>query len=421
MVQIPFSNSHFNLDASGLAGLFGGEEAISAMATLHVYEGRRWLGWYNSPGAYQIAQRYGRLATSRFWDGLFPGVATDPGTLFGVDGLKGPMYKCPESGTTIAQTGHIGALFAKACQQTQGLQITGRITTPAEVTVADLTHTPAFEMHPKGIRSYSGLLATIPIVSSAAAAGACAYFGDWISFAMISLGIITHGLACSVIGAGKFTFTHPRPSEGAPSGNGVLLSDRGVIVLKGEEAAVNAITRGQFSLRFASEPEYKNIRSCVVLLTAQFIAQLLLIPQGTLFGQTMFVGSLAISWAYNGYLSSVDKEEMQMKILMQNVLQNPPKDKYLLGTRTSMAVFVALALDNADPATVLREIIPNDTKVWRQWREVVAQRIATKEKLLRLDLSDFGLCEFNDKESKLLETLCADTRSAYEGFLQYRM
>ncbi|KAH7923619.1 hypothetical protein BV22DRAFT_569599 [Leucogyrophana mollusca] len=416
MAWTPFRGSHFNLDTSGIAGLFGGEETVSAMATLHVFEGRRWLGWYNSPGAYLVAERYERLATSRFWDGLFHGVTTDPGTLFGVDALKGPAYKCTVSGTSIPQTGHVGALFAKACKETPGLQISGRITSPVEVTTVTLSHVPAFEMNPKRQRNHSGLLASIPIASSIAACFACASFGDWYSFAMILVGIISNGLACSVIGSGKFTFTHPRPAQGSPAGDGVMFTDRGVIVVKGEEAAVNAITRGQFSLRFASEPEYANIRSCVTLLTAQFIAQLLLIPQGTLFGQAMFLGSLGISWAYNAHLSPVDKEDIQMNILMSNVLNNPQKNKFVLGTRTSMAIFATLALNPADPATLLKDIIPNDTRVWRKWREMVSQRVQTKEKL-HFDSSDPVLCDFNDEESKLFRALCLDTQAAYEGFL----
>ncbi|KIK21853.1 hypothetical protein PISMIDRAFT_103302, partial [Pisolithus microcarpus 441] len=74
----PLDDAHFTLDTSGVAGVFGGEEAVSAMATVHVYQYRKWLGWYNSPGSYEIAKRYGRLATSKFFDGLFPGVHTDP-------------------------------------------------------------------------------------------------------------------------------------------------------------------------------------------------------------------------------------------------------------------------------------------------------------------------------------------------------
>ncbi|EGO20228.1 hypothetical protein SERLADRAFT_400382 [Serpula lacrymans var. lacrymans S7.9] len=72
MPPIPLQHSDFTLDASGVAGFFGGDEAISAMATVHMYESRKWLGWYNSPGSYTVAKRYGQLANSRFWDGLFP-------------------------------------------------------------------------------------------------------------------------------------------------------------------------------------------------------------------------------------------------------------------------------------------------------------------------------------------------------------
>ena len=68
--EIPLSTSDLNLDISGVAGFFGGDVAVSAMGTVHVYQRRKWLGWYNSPGSYEIAKRYGQLGTSRFWDGL---------------------------------------------------------------------------------------------------------------------------------------------------------------------------------------------------------------------------------------------------------------------------------------------------------------------------------------------------------------
>ncbi|OBZ66307.1 hypothetical protein A0H81_13874 [Grifola frondosa] len=86
----PSAKLSVTLDSSGVAGFFGGDEAVSAMATVHVYGGRKWLGWYNSPGSYEIAKRYGQLANSRFWDGLFPGINVDPAQLFELDGYKGP-------------------------------------------------------------------------------------------------------------------------------------------------------------------------------------------------------------------------------------------------------------------------------------------------------------------------------------------
>ena len=95
--EIPLKSSTINLDISGVAGFFGGDVAVSAMATVHVYQGRKWLGWYNSPGSYEIAKRYGQLGRARFWDGLYPGINVDPAVLFELDGLYGPKYRAVHS------------------------------------------------------------------------------------------------------------------------------------------------------------------------------------------------------------------------------------------------------------------------------------------------------------------------------------
>ncbi|KAH7922978.1 hypothetical protein BV22DRAFT_1036887 [Leucogyrophana mollusca] len=417
-ISLPLENSHFTLDTSGVAGFFGGDEAVSAMATVHVYEGRRWLGWYNSPGAYEIGKRYGRLANSRFWDGLFPGVNTDPATLFELDGLKGPKYRAAQSGTIIPQTSHLGALFARECEARSAEKVQGRTTTPVGVTIVGLSHVPEFVMNPKRLRTYSGLVASIPITVSIGTCIICGLFEDWYCFTMILLGIVSSGISCFVIGSGKFTFDHPRPAAGAPKGDGVMFTESEVIILKGEEAAVNTVTRGKFSLRFSSEPVYRNIGWCSMLLTIQFVAQLLLIPQGTLFGQLMFVASLGVSWGYNSYLSSLDKEKIQREILMKHVLLNPPMKKYMLGTRSAMAVFVLLVLEPAEPLQLLDEFVPNETRVWRKWKDTVVQRVATKEKL-HFEASDSDIEGFTGEEKKLLGTLFSDTQGAYDGYVYH--
>ncbi|KAG1788881.1 uncharacterized protein HD556DRAFT_1496114 [Suillus plorans] len=145
--------------------------------------------------------------------------------------------------------------------------------------------------------------------------------------------------------SGKFTFSHPIPAPGTPRGDGLLLADNNIIVLLGQEGAVNSIARGKFSLNFDSETEYRNIGICSSILTMQCIAQLLLIPQATLFGQIMLLASLAVSWAYTPWLSSFDKSEIQRRLLVDVVLKRPLMTKYMLGTRTTMAVFVLLALN----------------------------------------------------------------------------
>jgi hypothetical protein len=56
-----------------------------------------------------------------------------------------------------------------------------------------------------------------------------------------------------------------------------------------------------------------------MLFFLQFIMQLLLIPQGNLGGQLMFLASFAIVWANNCVHGSIDKEAVQMDLLRQSI------------------------------------------------------------------------------------------------------
>ncbi|KAI0747797.1 hypothetical protein C8Q80DRAFT_1168534 [Daedaleopsis nitida] len=428
--EIPLKDSDLNLDISGVAGFFGGDVAVSAMATVHVYQGRRWLGWYNSPGSYEIAKRYGQLGRSRFWDGLYPGINVDPAVLFELDGSNGPKYRAVHSGTVIGKTGHLAHLFLQECKQihvprAHELPYT-RVTTPFCVTVAELSHEPACEMHPRLVRDSTSPLALIPISASLLTAAACAVYRDWFSFSMIVLGMVSSGLSCYVVGTGTFTFSHPAPAPGAPRGDGVLEGKDEIVVLKGPEGAVNPITRGYFSLQYSSEPEYHNIGICSMLLTIQFLAQLLIVPQGEIFGQIMFLSSLAVSWCYNSYLSSLDKESIQRRILFQQVLNSPVMRKYKLGTRTIMAVFVLLVLSPADDQslrTILDDLLPNETRVWRLWKDTVLHKIrslADSDKAgpypFRFDEEMSASEGFEVNDRVLLSTLYQDAVTAYTAY-----
>ena len=182
---LPLDQPNFTLDTSGVAGVFSGNEAVSAMATVHVYENRRWLGWNITPGSYQIAKRYGLLAKSRFFDDFFPGVHTDPATLFELDGWKGPKFRAAHSGAIIEETSHLAALFVKECASQEGQVVEGRKTQVIGVTIAELDHAPAPQMYPKRINAYSPVFASIPIAISIGTCVACGIFEDWYSFSLI--------------------------------------------------------------------------------------------------------------------------------------------------------------------------------------------------------------------------------------------
>ncbi|KAG6332854.1 hypothetical protein ID866_6239 [Astraeus odoratus] len=388
------------------------------MGTIPLYKDRKWQGWYNSPGSYEIAKRYGGLAKSSIFDGLFPGGRTEPATLFGMDGRKGPRFGAAHSGTVIEETGHLAALFMKKCVELASVEIIGRETQKVGITIAELNHLPPFEVPLKRERSYSPIFASVPIVVSICTCLTCALVRDWYCFSMILLGILVSGASCLVIGSGELLFTHPQPAQGSPPGDGILTSEKEIVFLKGDESAVNSITRGRFALRFSSNPNYHDIGWCSVLLMIQFLAQLIFIPQGTLFGQFMFVTSLAVSWGYNIWLSSLDKESIQKDILMEDILKEPKLTRYVLCTRTSMAVFVLLVARPEKPERFMEDLLPNDTRVWAKWKANVIERLREGEKL-EFHSEDWNDMTLSDEERCLLETLYKDAQSAYDGFAEY--
>ncbi|KAI1797110.1 hypothetical protein LXA43DRAFT_502828 [Ganoderma leucocontextum] len=474
--------SSFTLDSSGVAGFFGGESAVSGMATVNLFKYRRWGGWYNTPGSYEIAKQYGRLANSRFWEGLFPGGTHNPAQLFGLDGKAGPEFLAARSGSSFSRTGHLAYLIARKAQRMHGQRDDdGRTTTPASVTVIDLDSTPPERLEPSLRWSGTRLLAIIPIAASVGACIMCALLWDWFCFASIALGIMASGSACFVLGSGKLTFKHHIPAKGAPPGDGILKDDSGVVLLRGQEGAVNSLTRGRFFLRYhpsdgtpsqaqalaqadtlrkgsvdkgrteaielpalpearspagaaaqlnprmppEGQPRNIFIGLCSILLTGQFLTQLLLIPQGSLLGQIMFVASLATSWAYNTYLSSIDREDIQTEILVDDVLRlkRDSTRKFEFGTWTAMSVFACLALQPSEPLRnprrLLDGLIPNDTEVWELWKAAVVQKLVKLEPL-KFTASDWAVTGLEDEERELLQTLLKDAEVAYDVWSRWR-
>lgn len=427
-LQIPFHGSPFSLDSAGVAGFFGGDETLSAMGTVHLYRGRRWLGWYNSPGSYTVAKRYGQLANSRFWDGLFPGPNSEPAETFGLDGKAGPRYVASLSGTDMT-TGHLGYLTIQTSKEVKDMAVQGKASTetlPASVTVIRVGE--VMDMDEVGMMStHHALLATIPITISVMTCFSCAIFDDWYAFSLILLGIVSSGITCFVIGTARLHLRGPKTvTPGVPPGDGLLLTPRDVVVLIGSEKDVNVITKGQFSLTMHGKPEYRNVGLCSLLLLAQFLLQLLLIPQATLFGQMMFLASCAASWVYNSFLSSLESEKIQGDLLCKALqVEGRAIQKYCLHNRRSQAVFACSILSDGnetnedfDAERMLSLFVPNKTRVWNLWRKKVAAQLKStcRDKKFHVTAEEKeGLCE---EHCKLLKTFLDDAELAFKAYYE---
>ncbi|KAN0097007.1 hypothetical protein V8E55_001453 [Tylopilus felleus] len=424
----------FSLDMSGVMGLLGGDDAVSAMAAVHVYGNRRWLGWYNNPGSFEIFKRLSSFSKSASLRNISSGnlspksssktrnVDIDPVALLESDGCKGPKFRAAHSGTVIEKTGYLAALFMKECNawNSEGKAVPGRRTQPVGITIADLGQAPAPEMRPARGSAFTLLFASAPISVSLASCALCAVLEDWYASSLILVGIVASGVSCLVLGSADFVFTHPEPAKGSPAGDGILTSDKDIVLLKGTEGAVNSITRGKFFLRFLSGAHLKLIRWCSFLFFIQCITQLLLIPQASLFGQVMFLTSLGVSALYNAWLSSLDKEKVHRKMLFERVLENPMLTKYTLGTRTSAVVFTLLVLRPQDPTKLLDELLPNDTKVWKQWKATILEQLRHPMDQSFLSERKLGDMDgFTQQEQDLLHLLLEDAGAAYNGYRDY--
>ncbi|KAG1805696.1 uncharacterized protein BJ212DRAFT_1391051 [Suillus subaureus] len=552
---------NFSLNVSGVAGFFGGDEAISAIQTIHHYKARKFLGWYNSPGSWNVGKKFGKLAKSRFWDGLFPGPDEEPAKFFELDGKQGPKYVASRSGSVLEHTGHLAYLIMQKSKEELGYQVKGRVTKRNKVTIikTQLVFEPAAarketpkeapkdedkeeeephkethkeEVLPKkvpkeepvrDIPPHSGrhtLVAILPIAVSFTTCALCGWTHDWFCFSMILLGIMSSGISSVVIGSACLKLQGVNSAPTAPPGDGMLMDGDDIVLLLGKEGDVATITRGKFILKFdpwvrwrsrkekrkrsvpgdgvkssnsdrnsdaergqnnsclkqvatpqkqvaaptnqgatspklSEEPvrneyatspepgeepvidEYAAIGLCSLLLVIQLLGQLLLIPQGTLFGQIMFLSSFAASWAYNLYLSSIDNEYIQEQLILKELhLEEKHMQTYIFGTRTTAAVFACLMLQPADdvahkyvvadkwkdlgfePESIIRNFIPNDTQVWVTWRkkvlEVMKKRDSSQDVCHSLlKMSSEEKTKFGSGDKKLLEQLLEDARVAY--------
>ncbi|KAG6380625.1 hypothetical protein JVT61DRAFT_4991 [Boletus reticuloceps] len=130
-------------------------------------------------------------------------------------------------------------------------------------------------------------------------------------------------------------------------------------------------------------PRYHAIGLCSLLLLASVLLQPLLIPQGTLFGQLLFLISLSVSSAYNFYISSLG-EKIRRDILFE-ALGHPQMLRFRAGTWTTMALFVCLLLfhgvERSSPEKdrhlrieILDSCLPDDTVIWRRWKAKVVEQ-----------------------------------------------
>jgi hypothetical protein len=118
-------------------------------------------------------------------------------------------------------------------------------------------------------------------------------FDDKVCFSAILLGTLISSI---IIGTGKLSLhTVFAPASGSPLGDGVLIGED-IVMLRGSEGHVNAITKGTFRLDLVGRPKYHIIGVCSALSYP---------PRNASEPDNVF----GIAWTYNCILASIDKEK----------------------------------------------------------------------------------------------------------------
>ncbi|KAI0371816.1 hypothetical protein BV20DRAFT_166612 [Pilatotrama ljubarskyi] len=424
--RVPFANSSFSLDITSLAGFLGADAALAVMMLPHLHAQRKWCGWYNCPGSYYLAKRYGQLARFNFWSPLYRPSAVPRELAAELGGIAGPMFTSARSGAILQRTSPLAPMLVDECGAVDAIVAKGRRSEGMDVTIVQMEREPRELEHPRVPHTHPRRLALLPMAVTLSAGIASAYYRDRYSASVIFLGALFHGIACVVMGDAKFTYQHRIPQQTARLASGWLEAQNSFIVLCGTEAAVAPVTRGRFFLEFEDAKGHCAITVCSILLGLQFLLQLILVPAGTLFGQIMFIASLLASWAYHRLVLADGKDSVQRRILMAEILGGPRLQKYRFGTRTAAAVFTVLTLRPAigsDVEARLRALLPSDTPVWQLWDDSVARRILSG---LPLRFSEESTWEWQrmhglstKEESLLLTTLLQDAADAYEAYLEH--
>ncbi|KAI6167757.1 hypothetical protein EDD17DRAFT_1718862 [Pisolithus thermaeus] len=419
------------LNSSGIAGLLGGEETLSTVALAQIYDGRKWLGWYNTPGSYTIGKHFRHLARSVISD---LHANSGPGTESGMvhvdlalllrrnSWFKGPAFKGIYSGTSLHETGPLASLLMKKYTRMSGTLIEGRTTQPVNVTIAKLEQNPGLQPQMK-FDHPAPICAIIPISVSLATCGICGLYCEWYAFSMILLGILARGLTCVFVGSGELVFDHPESTVGSPPGDGILGCDHELVLLKGSENVVNAITRGRLIFHFRSKRACHMVELCSFFLITQAIAQLICVPQSSLFGQLMFVFSIVTSWVYSLWFLSYKKVEVREEFL-RSVLGSPKLEKFVFPNRSSAIVSLLLfsgeneklSGDSKKLKEIMDGFLPSGTLVWEIWKGIVIEHL-TNGKPLCFDDTYWNHQNLpSEPDRSLLRTLLKDAETAYAAY-----
>jgi hypothetical protein len=231
---------------------------------------------------------------------------------------------------------------------------------------------------------------------------------------MIMLGIVCSGFVSFILSTGKITLGDQlKPARGAPPGDGILLSDTHIVILRGNEEDVNAVTKGKLRLKLIGG-RY-TLLLCTLFVSLQVALQLVFMPFASLPGQLIFLLSLLLSGACNSYISATE-DDVRSNALFA-LLNSPQVKTYEARSRASAAVLACLALcweSRTPPTDILQELVPIKPGPWATLSVWLAENIREQSRRF-VYISDKLPVE---GKRDCLDDLIDDAQAAYDKYFK---
>lgn len=143
------------------------------------------------------------------------------------------------------------------------------------------------------------------------------------------------------------------------------------------------------------------------------------VPRSGVWGQSLFVASIVVSWVYNIWLSR-EKADVE-EAIFKEVLGEPRLHKFMFPNRTSAVAFLLLVSSNGPRDRklwhqVLDKYLPRGPPVWEIWRDTITERLNRGESL-KFDENHWNRSELTlEDDQKLLKGLFQDAMDAMEVY-----
>lgn len=369
-----------------------------------------WLRAYNAPVSYRMLKGYISLSHARPRMGYGPfDRSSGYGLVISLDFGLGPQFTGATSGMKLPETGPLAKALVLWSSLLDTHVVEGRVTVPCSVTVVDLPQPDPIGPGPVYSSTMISAPAAIPVGMCAISVVICWTAGEWGALVAIAVGMFSRGFASAVLAGVSISFACPDVGRGLPDGSGYLEDDGEFIVLRGSERAVAAVTGGRFLLRLRSTQTRRALMLSVALMVLQFMVQLAVVPRIGVTGRLVFFASMVVSVAYE-WLLAYQMPAVWDTLVFEDLMKAPSAARYVFGTRTTAAAFVARVLNPGDVERNLADIVPDDSPVMRFWRQTVAHVIKESNPTITRAHAVAAL-RFSAEERQMLDALLGDAEA----------